>query len=42
LLSNEVISIDFVTSKNNFADLFTKGLSGECINCALKEIGLKA
>jgi len=31
LLSNEIISIDFVSSKDNLVDLFTKGLSGERI-----------
>jgi len=42
LLSNEVISIDFVSSKDNLADPFTKGLSGELINCASRGMGLKA
>ena len=28
LLSNEVISMNFVSSKDNLADLFTKSLSG--------------
>jgi len=41
LLSNGVISIDFVSSKDNLADLFTKSLSGEHINCASREIRLK-
>ena len=27
-------SIDFIYSKDNLADPFTKGLSEECINCA--------
>ena len=37
LLSNGIISIDFVSSKDNLIDLFTKSLSGERINCASKE-----
>ena len=37
LLSNEIISIDFVSSKDDLADLFTKGLSLEHINCAQGE-----
>ena len=41
LLSNGVISIDFVVSKDNLADLFTKSLSGERINCASKGTWLK-
>jgi len=32
LFSNEVISIDFVSSKDNLADPFTKGLCVELIN----------
>ena len=39
--SNGVISIDFVTSKDNLANMFTKDLSGERINCASREMGLK-
>jgi len=42
LLSDEIISIDFVSSKDNLADLFTKGLNGERINCASRGLGLKA
>jgi len=42
LLSNGVISIDFVASKDNLKDPFTKKLSGECINCALRKMRLKA
>jgi len=42
LLSNEIISIDFVSSKDNLANLLTKDLSGECINCASRGMGLKA
>ena len=41
LLSNEIIFVDFVTSKDNLADPLTKGLSGERINCASWEMGLK-
>ena len=42
LLSNEVISIDFVSSKDNLVDPFTKDLSGEHINYTLRGMGLKA
>jgi len=42
LLSNEIISIDFVSSKDNLADPFTKGLSGERVNYASRGMGLKA
>jgi len=42
LLSNGIISIDFVSSKDNLADPLTKGLSGERINCASRGMGLKA
>jgi len=42
LLLNGVIFIDFVASKDNIVDPFTKNLSGEHINCASKEMGLKA
>jgi len=41
LVSNEVISIDFVASKDNLADLFIKSLSEERINYASNGIGLK-
>ena len=41
LLSNETIPIDFASSKNNLADPFTKGLSGERIKCESRGIGLK-
>jgi len=41
LLSNGVISIDFVTLKYNLTDLFTKKLSREHLNCVLKEMRLK-
>ena len=42
LLSNGIISIDFVSSKDNLADPLTKCLSGERINCASRGMGLKA
>jgi len=42
LLSDGIISINFVSSKDNLADPFTKGLNGERINCATKVMGLKA
>ena len=42
LLSNGIISIDFVSPKDNLADPLTKGLSGERINCASRGMGLKA
>ena len=41
LLSNGIISIDFVSSKDNLADPFTKGLSGERISCASRGMSLK-
>ena len=41
LLSNGIISIDFVSSKDNLTDLFTKDLNGELINCASRGMGLK-
>jgi len=40
-LSNGIISIDFVSSKDNLADPFTKGLNGERINCTSRRMGLK-
>ena len=42
LLSNEIFSIEFVSSKDNLADQLTKGLSGERINCTSRGMGLKA
>jgi len=42
LLSNGIISIDFVSSKDNLTDPFTKGLNGEHINCASRGMRLKA
>ena len=41
LLSNGIISIDFLSSKDNLTDPLTKDLSGECINCASRGMGLK-
>ena len=41
LLLNGVISIDFVSSKDNLADLFTKGWSRERIKYASKGMGQK-
>jgi len=42
LLSNGIISLDFVKSKENIVDPLSKGLSREQINCALREMGLRA
>ena len=42
LLLNGIISIDFISSKDNLVDLLTKGLSEERINCASRRMGLKA
>ena len=42
LLSNGTISIDYVWTKYNLIDPLTKGLSGEKINYASREMGLKA
>ena len=41
LLSNEIISIDFIKSKENIADPLTKGLSREQVNCSSRGMGLK-
>ena len=41
LLSNDIISIDYIKSKDNIADLLTKGLSGEHVNCSSRGMGLK-
>ncbi|GJZ24217.1 hypothetical protein Tco_0561676 [Tanacetum coccineum] len=41
LLSTGVISIDYVASKDNIADPFTKGLSRELVSKSCKGIGLK-
>ena len=42
LLSNGIIFIDFISSKDNLADPFTKNLSGVRINCILMGMGVKA
>ena len=39
LLSNGIISIDFIKSKENIVDLLTKGLSREQVNCSSKGMG---
>ncbi|GKD25145.1 hypothetical protein Tco_1231359 [Tanacetum coccineum] len=41
LLSTGVISIDYVESKENIADPFTKGLSRELVSKSSKGMGLK-
>ena len=41
LLSNGVINIDYVKSKDNLVDPFTKGLSREQIYKSLRGMGLK-
>jgi len=41
LLSNRIIAIDFVSSKDNLADRFTNGLNREHINCTSRRMGLK-
>ncbi|GJV37166.1 TMV resistance protein N [Tanacetum coccineum] len=41
LLSTRVISIDYVASKDNIADPFTKGLSRELVSKSSKGMGLK-
>ncbi|GJT49677.1 retrovirus-related pol polyprotein from transposon TNT 1-94 [Tanacetum coccineum] len=41
LLSTGVISIDYVASKDNIADPFTKGFSRELVNKSSKGMGLK-
>ena len=41
LLSNGIISIDFIKSKENIVDLLTKGLSKEQVNCSSRGMGLK-
>ena len=41
LLSIRVISPDYVKSKNNIADLLTKGLNRELIENSLRGMGLK-
>ena len=42
LLSNGIISIDFIKSKENIADSLTKGLSREQVNCSSRGMGLKS
>ena len=41
LLSNGIISIDFIKSTENIVDLLTKGLSREKVNCSSRGIRLK-
>ena len=41
LLSNEIISIDYIKSKNNLADLLIKGLTREQVNCISRGMRLK-
>ncbi|KAJ0795412.1 putative RNA-directed DNA polymerase [Helianthus annuus] len=41
LLSMGVITIDYVRSKDNIADPFTKGLSRELVETLLRGMGLK-
>ena len=41
LLSNGIISIDFIKSKENLVDPLTKGLSREQVNCSSRGMGLK-
>ena len=41
LLSNDIISIDYIKSKDNITNSLTKGLSGEHVNYSSREIGLK-
>ena len=40
LLSNGIISNDYVKSKDNIADLLTKGLPFEQVNISLRRMGL--
>ena len=40
-LSNRIISIDYIKSKDNLADPLTKGLTRKQVNCTLRGIGLK-
>jgi hypothetical protein len=42
LLSNDIISIDYIKSKDNIADPLTKILSGEQVNCSLRGMGSKS
>ena len=41
LLSNGIISIDYINSRDNLADLLTKGLTREQINCTSRGMRLK-
>ena len=41
LLSNGIISIDYIKSKDNLANPLTKGLTREQVNCTSRGIGLK-
>ena len=41
LLSNGIISIDYIKSKDNLADPLTKGLTREQVNCTSRGMGLK-
>ena len=41
LLSNGVISIDYIKSKDNIANPLTKSLSEEHVNCSSRGMGLK-
>ena len=41
LLSNGIISIQFIKSKVNLADALTKGLPREQVKFLLREMGLK-
>ena len=41
LLSNGIISIDYIKSKENIADPLTKGLTKELVYSASKGMGLK-
>ena len=41
LLSNGIISIDNIKSKENIVDPLTKGLTKEQVYCSLKGMGLK-
>ena len=41
LLSNSIISIYYIKSKDNIADPLTKGLSEKHVNCSSRGMGLK-
>ena len=38
---NEIISIDYIKSKDNISDPLTKGLTREQVNCTWRGMGLK-